>query len=388
MDKDVLIIGAGAAGLICAIEAGRRKRSVVILEHNRDIGRKLSICGGGRCNFTNINIGPEHYISQNPHFLKSALSRYRPENFCGLLKKHAVSYHEKKFGQLFCDNSAKEIIGMFIKECRYAHVSILSGIKINSLKKNHVFTVSTNKGVFTGKSLVIATGGLSMPSVGATDLGYRIARQFGLKITPVKPGLVPLIWDSKNKKIFSALCGVSVKAKASFKKISFTDNLLFTHKGLSGPAILQISSYLTPGDEICLDFIPELNFIEIFKNHSQDKIKLKNILKDILPQRLVEVLARHFPAEKPVSSYTPDELKKIEHILRAWKVISNKTQGYEKAEVTIGGVDTSELSSKTMESKKVPGLYFIGEVLDVSGHLGGYNLHWAWASGFTAGQYA
>ena len=335
MKSDVIVVGAGAAGLMCAIEAGRRGRRVLVLEHNASIGEKIRISGGGRCNFTNIHTRPENFISENLSFAKSALSRYTPETFLQLVEQHKIRWHEKKSGQLFCDGSSREILAMLRKECAQAGVRILSECKVAAVAKG--FAVETNQGVFEGASLVIATGGLSIPKLGATDFGYRIAKQFGLRVTVLRPGLVPLTFDEPKE--MHALHGVSFEAEVRCGRERFRENVLFTHRGLSGPAVLQISSYWKPGDVVTIEAV----------GHK--------------PRRLAQVWN-----DGPLV------------------VAPSGTEGYAKAEVTAGGVDTNELSSTTMESRKVPGLYFIGEVVDVTGQLGGFNFQWAWASGFAAGQ--
>jgi predicted Rossmann fold flavoprotein len=335
MKADVIVVGAGAAGLLCAIEAGKRGRKVLLLERNATIGEKIRISGGGRCNFTNIHTQPENFISENPSFAKSALSRYKPETFLGLVERHKIRWHEKKSGQLFCDGSSREILAMLRKECAEAGVTILAQCRVTSLQKG--FGLETNQGGLECESLVIATGGLSIPKIGATDFGYRIATQFGLRVTTLRPGLVPLTFDEPRE--LHALHGVSFEAEVRCGRIRFRDDVLLTHRGLSGPAILQISSYWKPGEIVTIDAVGQK------------------------PRRLAQ-------------AWKDD----------VWKLSPSGTEGYAKAEVTAGGVDTNELSSQTMESKKVPGLYFVGEVVDVTGQLGGFNFQWAWASGFAAGQ--
>ena len=337
MNVDVLILGAGAAGLMCAIEAGRRGRSVVVLERNATIGEKIRISGGGRCNFTNLHTQPENFISGNPSFAKSALARYRPESFLQLVERHHIAWHEKKAGQLFCDGSSREILAMLRKECAQTGVNIVPECRVASVQKG--FKLDTNRGSFECASLVIATGGLSIPKLGATDFGYRVAKQFGLRVAALRPGLVPLLFDEP--KAFHELHGVSFEAEVRCGGIRFRENVLFTHRGLSGPAVLQISSYWKPGDVVTIEAVGQK------------------------PRRLAQ-------------AWKGD----------SWSLTPSGTEGYAKAEVTAGGVDTAELSSTTMESKKVPGLYFIGEVVDVTGQLGGFNFQWAWASGFAAGQKA
>ena len=384
--KDVIVIGAGAAGLMCAIEAGKRGRSVVLLEHNSSVGKKIRISGGGRCNFTNLHAKPENFLSQNPHFAKSALARYTPQDFCRLVDKYNIPYHEKKLGQQFCDQSAQEIIDLLKNECALAGVEILCDSQVTSVKKDKAFSLSTSRGPFRCPSLVIATGALSIPPLGATDFGYTIAKQFDIKVSPCLPGLVPLTFQQKDLRLFKDLSGVSLDTIVSFKNASFHENILFTHKGLSGPAILQISSYWQPKEAIHINLSPDADLFEIFKANQKEKITLKNLLKDHLPSRLTEVLCKHFIENKPLNQYSLKQLQETARFLHDWTIVPGGTEGYAKAEVTVGGVDTNELSSKTMESKKIPGLYFIGEVVDVTGHLGGFNFQWAWASGFAAGQ--
>lgn len=335
MKADVIIVGAGAAGLMCAIEAGKRGRSVLVLERNASIGEKIRISGGGRCNFTNLHSAAENFISDNPSFAKSAIARFKPENFVQLVDRHRIRWHEKKAGQLFCDGSSREILAMLRKECSDADVKILSECHVTSVRRG--FELETNRGPLECGSLVLATGGLSIPKLGATDFGYRIARQFGLGVTVVRPGLVPLLFDEP--RAFHELHGVSFEANVRTGRNHFRENVLFTHRGLSGPAILQISSYWMPGESITIEAVAQK------------------------PRRLAQVWKDN-----------------------TWVLIPTGTEGYSKAEVTAGGVDTAELSSTTMEARKVPGLYFIGEVVDVTGQLGGFNFQWAWASGFAAGQ--
>ncbi|VAX36220.1 Uncharacterized protein YhiN [hydrothermal vent metagenome] len=384
---DVIIIGAGASGLMCAIEAGKRGRSVVVLEHNMEVGKKIRISGGGRCNFTNIHTEFQNYLSSNPHFFKSALSCFTPHDFCQMVEQYSVPYHEKKLGQLFCDDSAQSIIDLLLNECDKYNVEIFCDSKINNVINSASFTIKTNHEEFQCESLVIASGGLSIPSLGASNFGYRIANQFGLNIIETRPGLVPMMWDAKNKMLFEDLAGVSVDVEVRHKKTYFRENILFTHKGLSGPAILQISSYCESGDTISINLLPNHNFNEIFEKNKRNRVYLKHILFKYLPRRLVHALIDNkLIANKFFVSYNQKEIQKLSKFLHGWEVPFQLTEGYDKAEVTVGGVDTNELSSKTMESRKVEGLYFIGEVVDVTGHLGGFNFQWAWASGFAAGQ--
>lgn len=383
---DVIIIGGGAAGLFCAIEAGKRGRRVLVIEHNGQVGRKILISGGGRCNFTNIYTKPENFISQNPHFGKSALARYTPQDFIELVKKHKIEFYEKKLGQLFCRESSRKIVEMLLLECEKVKIKILTNCAVKNLEKNSFFEVETNQEKFTSQSLVIATGGLSFPKIGASDFGYRIAKQFGLKITKTRPALVPLVFADGKTKGFQKLAGVSIDALASFGKHSFRENILFTHRGLSGPAILQISNYWQEKKTVAFDLMPEINALELLEKNRTSKQNLDNFLCRFLPNRFAKSFtALNFP-NKPLNQLSKREIEQIAEKLNSWQVRFDETEGYHKAEVTLGGIETNELSSQTMEAKKVPGLYFIGEVVDVTGWLGGYNFQWAWASGFAAGQ--
>jgi len=383
---DVIIVGAGAAGLMCAIESAKRGRSTVVIEHNSAIGKKIRISGGGRCNFTNFHANAGTFLSQNPHFAKSALARYTPDDFIALVHKYHIPFHEKKLGQQFCDTTSQDIIDLLKKECDQYKVKILLNTSIESVEKNERFELSTTSGLLEAESLVIATGGLSIPPLGATDFGYKIARHFGIKVNPCRPGLVPLTFQEKDLLLFKDISGVALDAIVSYNKISFRENILFTHRGLSGPAILQISSYWEPQQPISINLCPDKDMLEILKQHATEKITLKNFLKDHLPSRLVEIFCEHIFENKPLNQYSLKHLHEIVHVLHNWEITPAGTEGYAKAEVTVGGVDTDELSSKTMASNKIQGLYFIGEVVDVTGQLGGFNFQWAWASGFAAGQ--
>ena len=377
MRFDVIVVGGGAAGLMCAIEAGKRGRSVAVLEHSDSIGKKIRISGGGRCNFTNAYTTPDNFISNNPNFAKSALSRYTPADFIALVRKHRIAYHEKKLGQLFCDTSAMAIIDMLLQECRDSRVHVLTDCRASEISKSGTFSLVTSQGSMACESLVIASGGLSIPKIGASDFGYRMARQFGLDIIQTRPALVPLTFGGLEAGTFKQLSGVSVEAIVSFGKTRFRENVLFTHRGLSGPAILQISSYWKPGETIVVDLLPDWN--------DETEI-LPASIRHHLPQRLAEAwLAMYAPA-KSVAQWSRKQKEEFSHQLRNWVLTPSGTEGYAKAEVTLGGVDTNALSSKTMECRQVPGLYFIGEVVDVTGHLGGFNFQWAWASGYAAGQ--
>ena len=387
--KDVIIIGAGASGMMCAIESAKRGRSVVVLDHASKSGEKIRISGGGSCNFTNTTTGHENYLSGNPHFCKSALSRFTPDDFITMLQKHGVEYEEREEGQLFCEGSSEGIIRMFRKECDDAGVDIILNCEVQDVKKPDSFIVSTTQGVFESGSLVIATGGLSYPQIGASDFGYKIAKQFGLGVTELKPALVPLIFSKKDREIFGELSGVSIEASVKCNNMEFRGSLLFTHKGLSGPVILQVSSYWKKGDNIVIDLLPDIDIHGIFieKKLGKTRIDMHNLLSEFLPSRLAKSWSLSNIQSKPVIQYNEKELKSIAHMLHNWELEPDFTEGYKIAEVTLGGIDTNELSSKTMESRKVKGLYFTGEVIDVTGWLGGYNLQWAWASGFAAGQY-
>jgi len=386
MKFDVVIIGAGAAGLFCAIEAGKRGRKVLVIEHNAQVGRKIIISGGGRCNFTNLNTKAENFISNNPHFCKSALARYTPLDFVELVKKHRIEFYEKKLGQLFCRENSRQIVEMLLEECRKARVEIRLNCSVKDISKNEFFEIETNQGKFVSESFVIATGGLSIPHIGATDFGYRIAGQFGLKIIATKPALVPLVFQNGNLKSYKNLAGVSLDSVVSCGKESFRENILFTHRGLSGPAVLQISSYWTRGQAVEFDLLPTKNAVDILQNSRDSKKELANFLSEFLPNRFAEAFCQTTVASKPLKNYSEKEFANIAEKLHAWQVVFDETEGYKKAEVTLGGVSTDELSSKTMEAKKVARLYFIGEVADVTGWLGGYNFQWAWASAFAAGQ--
>jgi predicted Rossmann fold flavoprotein len=386
MKTDVIIIGAGAAGLMCAIEIGKRGRSVLLLDHSEKIGRKIRISGGGRCNFTNRNANSSNFISQNPHFCKSALTRYSTTDFISLIEKYGIPYHERKHGQLFCDDSAEQIIRMLLEECRKANVEIRTGASIAKIEKQNSFIVATDNSILVTPSLVIATGGLSIPKLGATNYGLAIAEQFGINIIAPKPGLVPLTFHSKDFEPFKDLSGISIDAEIRCRKISFRENMLLTHRGLSGPAILQISSYWNLGDSLSINLFPGIDILDVLKEHRQSRKQLATILEQFLSTRFVKIWLEQRGGSKPMNQYSPGDLKSIAAALINWHLTPTGTEGYEKAEVTVGGIDTNELSSKTMESKKVPGLYFIGEVVDVTGWLGGYNFQWAWSSGWAAGQ--
>lgn len=396
VDLDVIIIGAGAAGFMCAIEAAKRGRRVFLLDKSKKIGEKIRISGGGRCNFTNINASPENYISSNPHFCRSALAKYTPQDFIDLVEEYNIAYHEKKLGQLFCDYKSTQIIDLLFSEARKYAVQIIKECEIFKVDKSKdsqgkdKYKLETSHGIFFGDSLVLATGGLSIPQIGASGFGYHIARQFDINVVETSPALVPFTCKGSTLDRFQQLSGVSIDALISCCGQSFRENILFTHKGLSGPAVLQISSYWNPNAEVIVDLLPDLDFFEYIKklkSSKESKKSLKNILKEFLPSKFVDIWGEAYKFEENVASLSFEKIQAIEDSLKKLKIQPSGTEGYAKAEVTRGGVDTNELSSKTMEARKQPGLYFIGEVVDVTGQLGGYNFQWAWASGYTAGQY-
>lgn len=380
---DVIVIGAGAAGLMCAITAGDAGKKVVVLEHNNIAGAKILISGGGRCNFTNIGTSPKNFISKNEHFPRSALSRYTPADFLALIEKHKIAWHEKTLGQLFCDGSAKQVVKMLLDECAAVHAQIVLNAKIADVRKVDDFIVETSQGDFRAASVVLATGGLSIPKMGATGFTLEIAKKFGLRLVQHKPGLVPLRVAENELAFYSALSGVSLPAVAKVGGAKFTENILFTHRGLSGPAILQASSYLESGDALSIDMVPNVDVAAHLKSrkHDRPKAELKTILSELVPQRFAQALAEDTVMEKLSS----DAMLHLTARLKNWTLTATGTEGYAKAEVMVGGVSTDELSSKTMETTKVKGLYVIGEAVDVTGWLGGYNFQWAWASGRAAG---
>jgi predicted Rossmann fold flavoprotein len=381
---DVIIIGAGAAGLFCAAEAGKQKKRVLVIEHEEKIGKKILISGGGRCNFTNLYASADNYISQNPHFCKSALARYTQHDFIEFVERYNIAYHEKKLGQLFCDGTSRQIVEMLLEECSKSDVHIKVNCTVKSVEKKNNFAVKTNFGEFESGSFIIASGGLSIPKMGATSFGYKIAKQFGLKLTETKPALVPLLLSKDDLFKFKNLSGVSIDTIVSNNEISFRENILFTHKGLSGPAVLQISSYLNQGEELKIDLIPDKDLNEI--KNSKEKIELKTYLKKFFAERFTHVLNDNYLTSKPLYQYNEKEIESVNHLLKNFILKPVGDEGYEKAEVTLGGVDTDELSSKTLMAKKAEGLFFIGEVVDVTGWLGGYNFQWAWSSGYAAAQ--
>lgn len=389
---DVIVIGGGAAGLMCALTAGQRGRRVLVLERANRVGKKILMSGGGRCNFTNLQVTPERFLSANPHFCKSALSRYTQQNFIALVESHGIAYHEKTRGQLFCDVSSKQILAMLLDECSRAGVDIRCSCEVESLAGTEGFRLETSQGSFTAGALVVATGGLSIPSLGGSDLGYTLARQFGLRVQPLRAGLVPLTFTGAFRELSARLSGVSLRARVGCAAGSFVDDILFTHHGLSGPAILQLSSYWQPGETLHLDLLPDLEIPGLLLSFRQDRPRalLRTRLAGHLPMKLVKELeSLWWPAraQTPLAELPDKFLKDVAGHLGNWVLKPAGTEGYRTAEVTLGGVDTRELSSQTLECKTRPGLYFIGEVVDVSGHLGGFNFQWAWSSGWVAGQY-
>ncbi len=391
---DVVVLGAGAAGMMCALEAGRRGRRVVLIDHAERAGKKILISGGGRCNFTNIHCRAENFLSENPHFAKSALARFTPAEMVALVEKHGIPYHEKTLGQLFCDRSAQQMVTMLERECAKAGVRLLVGTRVVSVVRECNFVIETSAGRFRAESVVVATGGLSIPKMGATGFGYSLAEQFGLRVVECRPALVPLVFSDQERERWCDLAGVSAEvvaqAGAGRRRGSFREKMLVTHRGLSGPAMLQVSSYWRPGEEMVVDLAPGLEVMAplLERNARRDRAAAVVALRAALPGRMAERwMDVHAPSSVPApGGWTNASLKALEQGLHAWRVMPAGTEGYGKAEVTAGGVDTAELDAKTMQSRKVPGLYFIGEVVDVTGWLGGYNFQWAWASGASAGR--
>ena len=387
----VIIIGAGAAGLMCALTAAGRGREVLLIDHANKPGKKILMSGGGRCNFTNMYTEPSNFLSHNPHFCKSALARYTQWDFIEMVGKHAVPYHEKKLGQLFCDNKASDILGMLLAECEQAGVDLRMDTAVQGIEKaEHGYRLQTSLGALACESLVIATGGLSIPTLGATGFGYQVARQFGHELLPTRAGLVPFTITDQLKALCTELSGTSVDSLVSCNGQSFRENILFTHRGLSGPAILQISSFWQPGDTVEINLLPDHDALAWLQQQQAERpnAELKTLLGEVFTKKMATLLAEQWFSSKPMKQYTPGELASIADKLGNWQLVPAGTEGYRTAEVTLGGVDTREVSSKTMESLKSPGLYFIGEVLDVTGHLGGFNFQWAWASGYAAAQFA
>ena len=389
MEYDVLVIGAGAAGLMTAIVAGRRGRRVLVVDHANRAGKKILMSGGGRCNFTNTNTTPANFLSANRHFCKSALARYTPWDFIAMVDRHKIKWHEKSPGQLFCDESSKLIVRMLLDECASAGVRVETGCAVSRLRATDTgFGADTALGHVRCQSLVVATGGLSIPSLGATGFGYEIARQFGHAVLPLRAGLVPLTLSGKHQERFDGLSGVALPVEARVGDASFRDAMLFTHRGLSGPSILQVSSYWEPGADLRLDLLPGIDASDALLAGRAERpaAELKTVLSGLLPRRLAERLCEIWLQNRPMRQFRDAELREIGAQLADWPVVASGTEGYRTAEVTLGGVDTDEVSSSTMMSRRQPGLYFVGEVLDVTGHLGGYNFQWAWASGNAAGQ--
>ena len=381
---DVLVLGGGAAGLMAAITAGQLGRRVIVLDHADRVGKKILISGGGRCNFTNVHCTAENFLSANPHFARSALARYTPSDFIGLVERYGISYHEKTLGQLFCDRSARDIVAMLEAECREAGVRIILNEHAVQVERQDGFVVRTSSGWYRAKKLIVATGGLSIPKMGATDLAYRLAAQFGIAVEPCRPALVPLTWAPADGARYGDLTGLSTEVIASSASARFREKLLFTHRGLSGPAILQVSSYWRPGQSLAIDLAPDANCLEVLRERPDGRTALafRAALRALLPQRLADRWAQLHTPER----WSNAALEQAEDKLHHWRITPADTEGYAKAEVTAGGISTAELSAQTMESRRVPGLYFIGEAVDVTGHLGGYNFQWAWASGAAAGR--
>jgi len=396
LKTDIVVIGAGASGLMCAIEAGKRGRKVLVLDLANKAGKKILMSGGGRCNFTNYSIEPENFISENPHFCKSALSRYTQWDFLALIDKYKIPFHERDHGQLFCNDSAKDILNMLLAECKQANVTIQLDCKIQSVKKTspqnleeNKFQLKTSKGSIQCQSVVVATGGLSIPKMGATAFAYQLAAQFDINVLPTRAGLVPFTLQPGDKEKYAPLSGIAISCVVSNKQQTFKENVLFTHRGLSGPAILQISSYWQPGEIVRVNFLPDLVLKEALqeKRRSKVKVQLKNSLAEWLPKRLVEVLINQKLLTVSLQDISDKKINEIVQAIENWEIKPNATEGYRTAEVTLGGIDCSQLSSKTMQSNTVSGMYFVGEALDVTGWLGGYNFQWAWSSGWCAGQY-
>jgi len=387
---DVIIIGAGAAGLMAAIEAGKRGRKVLLVDHSKKIGEKIRISGGGRCNFTNLHTEPSKFLSNNPKFVRSALSQYTQQDFINLVKKHNIKFHEKKLGQLFCDQSAQQIVEMLLTECELANVEIKKEFNVKDVSKyKDQYLIISEQDTYSCESLVIATGGLSIPKIGATDFGYKIAKKFNLDVIETLPGLVPLTFSEKILNICKELTGLSVEAIVSFKKTLFQEGMLFTHRGLSGPSILQISSYWKMGQNININLLPKLNVYNFLeeKKKSNPKQDISTIISDLLPKRLAQIICNENKVSGNIWEISNKTLRELSEAINTWIIKPTGSEGYRTAEVTLGGVNTNELSSQTMMSNKHKGLFFIGEVVDVTGHLGGYNFQWAWSSGYVAGKY-
>ena len=388
-EADVLVIGGGAAGLFCAITAARRGRRVVVIEHANRVGKKILMSGGGRCNFTNTGASPANYLSANPHFCKSALARYTPAHFVELVERHGIAYHEKELGQLFCDESSKLIVRMLLDEASAAGVRIETSCAIDRVEPadGGGWHVHTAHGLLAAPKLVVASGGLSIPSMGASGFGYELARRFGHTVLPLRAGLVPLTLSGTHQTRLDGLSGVATPVTAHCNGTAFSNQMLVTHRGLSGPAILQISSYWREGDALHLDLLPGRDALDLLRHWraTRPDAELRTVLGEVLPKRFAQRLCEVWLPNRPMRQLDPPDLARIAQTLSQWPVVASGTEGYRTAEVTLGGVDTDELSSRTMESRRVPGLYFVGEVVDVTGWLGGYNFQWAWASGYAAG---
>ncbi len=387
---DAIVIGAGAAGLMCAITAGRRGKRVLVLDHANKVGKKILMSGGGRCNFTNTGAAPDNFLSANPHFCKSALARYTPWHFIELVERHGIAYHEKELGQLFCDDSSKQIVKLLLDECAAASVEVHTQCSIERVvhADGGSFHLHTSQGTFNAAAVVVASGGLSIPSMGASGFGYALAKQFNHEVLPTRAGLVPLTLTGKHAERLQDLAGVSLPIEARCNGSSFRNFMLVTHRGISGPSILQISSFWQPGDDLRLNLLPSHDIDAMFREWQQSRrdAELKTLLSEVLPKRFAQRLCEHWIKSKPLRQYNEPELRDIAELLGSWPLVASGTEGYRTAEVTLGGVDTDGLSSTTMMSRHVPGLYFIGEVVDVTGWLGGYNFQWAWASGHAAGS--
>jgi predicted Rossmann fold flavoprotein len=385
---DALIVGGGAAGLMCAIAAGQRGRRVLVIEHANRVGKKILMSGGGRCNFTNTGTTPANFLSANPHFCKSALARYTPADFIALVERHGIAWHEKELGQLFCDDSSKQIVRMLLDECAAAGVRIQTSCSVTRVRREQaLFVLDTTLGTFSAPALVIASGGLSIPSMGASGFGCELARQFGHRLLPTRAGLVPLVLSGKHSERLADLAGVALPIEARCNGARFRNFMLITHRGISGPAILQISSYWNPGDDLRLDLLPDDDVFEWLRTQQAERpaAEFKSVLSERLPKRFAQRLCEHWLPSKPLRQYREAELREVAALLADWPLVASGSEGYRTAEVTLGGVDSDEISSTTMQSKRVPGLYFIGEVVDVTGWLGGYNFQWAWASGHACG---
>ena len=385
---DVIVLGAGAAGMLCAMTAGTRGRRVLLLDHANEVGRKIQISGGGRCNFTNLYVAADNFISGNPHFCKSALAQYTQHDFISLIDKHGILWHEKTQGQLFCDGSAREVVQMLLDECGASAVDIRTAQRITDISKADRFRVTTDKGYFSAQSVVMATGGLSIPKMGATGFAHDLARRFDLVLSEIRPGLVPLTFEGEALNLMQPLSGASLECIARLDRAEFRESILFTHRGLSGPSILQISSYWQNGDYISIDLLPEMcatNWLAEQKK-KRPRSEVRTALSDVLPTRLAAALAAAYLPDRPLAEQTNQSLTVLGSLLNGWRLRPSGSEGYAKAEVTLGGIDTRSLSSQTMEAKSVPGLYAIGEAVDVTGWMGGFNFQWAWSSGHAAGQ--